>query len=112
LTPAAYNYYKVLKDIVDNSGGFNAPPPAALIGNMTNVNDSEDFVFGRFTAVATTTVSLFIDRANTPEDPIEIALPLELEPTLNSPYPPPATNFTPCTETRFRTAIRPEGWID
>ena len=112
LTPAAYDYYKVLKDIVDNSGGFNAPPPAALIGNLSNVNDAEDFVFGRFTAVATRTVSIFIDRTNIPAEVIEVALPLEFEPTIASPHPPPATTIAPCTETRFRTAIQPEGWIN
>lgn len=112
LTPAAYQYYKVLKDIVDNNGGFNAPPPAALVGNMSNVNDSEDFVLGRFTAVASSTISIFVDRTSIPEEPIEPRLPLNLEPTLNSPHPPPATNFVPCTETRFRTAIVPEGWMN
>lgn len=112
LTPAAYQYYKVLKDIVDNNGGFNAPPPAALVGNMSNVNDSEDFVLGRFTAVASSTVSIFIDRLGIPAEAIAPRVPLSLEPTLNSPHPPPPTNFVPCTETRFRTAIAPEGWME
>lgn len=112
LTPAAYDYYKVLKDIVDNNGGFNAPPPAALVGNLTNVNDSEDFVLGRFTAVASSTVFVFIERLGITEPAIESRRPINLEPTLNSPHPPPATNFIPCAETRFRTAITPRGWMN
>lgn len=112
LTPAAYDYYKILKDIVDNNSGFNAPPPAALIGNMSNVNDTDDFVFGRFTAASVSVASIFIDRSGIDESSIEEQLPLKLEPTLASPYPPPATTTAPCTESRFRTAIRPEQWVD
>lgn len=112
LTPAAYDYYKILKDIVDNNSGFNAPPPAALIGNMTNVNDSDDFVFGRFTAASASVASVFIDRSAIAEESIDPLISAHLEPTLASPYPPPATTTVPCTETRFRTAIRPERWVD
>ncbi len=112
LTAAAYDYYKVLKDIVDNNSGLNAPPPAALIGNMYDPNDSEAFVFGRFTAAATSTAAIFIDRNGITEEALERRDPLKLEPTFNSPLPPPPTVSAPCTETRFRTAIRPELWVD
>ncbi len=112
LTPAAYNYYQVLKDIVDNNSGFNAPPPAALIGNLVNANDEDDFVFGRFTAASASVTSIFIDRSTVEEDAIEPLVSANLEPTLLSPYPPPATISAPCTETRFRTAMRPEKWVD
>lgn len=111
LTPAAYEYYQILKDIVDNNSGFNAPPPAALVGNLVNVNDSEDFVLGRFTAAASSTASIFIGRDAISEDAFENKDPLVLEPTLLSPYPPPSTNFATCKEGRFSTAIIPDGWI-
>ncbi len=117
LTPAAYQYYKVLKDIVDNSGGFNAPPPAALVGNMINPNDKDDFILGRFSAATTTTASIFIDRSGISEDPI-------LRPELRryedcevcppqSPCPIDCVPITQaaCGESRFRTAIVPNGWI-
>lgn len=112
LTPTAYEYYKVLKDIVDNNSGFNSPPPAALIGNMFNPNDSEDFVFGRFTTAATSTASIFIERQNIPERALEIENPISVEPTFMSPYPPPATIEAPCNEGRFRTALQPEAWMN
>ncbi|PIB26911.1 hypothetical protein BFP75_08110 [Maribacter sp. 4G9] len=112
LTPAAYKYYKVLKDIVDNASGFNAPPPAALIGNLYNVNDSEEFVLGRFTAAASSVVNVFVERELINEAAIATRQPpaVSLEPTIGSPYPPPATNLAPCEESRYRTAIEPEGW--
>ncbi len=112
LTPSAYDYYKVLKDIVDNSSGFNAPPPAALVGNMFNVNDSDEFVFGRFTTAATSRASIFIERQNIQESPLENQDPLSVEPTFMSPYPPPATIEAPCNEGRFRTAIQPDAWVN
>jgi len=110
LTPAAFKYYEVLKDIVDDNRGLNAPPPAALVGNMVNVNDAEDPVFGRFTAAATSTSSVFIDRTNIPENPIEAYEPINVEEFGEG--PPPSTTTAPCTEGRHRTAIEPTGWID
>lgn len=110
LTPAAYEYYKVLKDIVDNSAGFNAPPPAALIGNMVNLDDPNDFVLGRFTAASTSTASIFINRDGILEGELESRIVEIGEPPLNSPYPPPITISAPCSETRYRTAIQPSGW--
>lgn len=112
LTPDAYDYYKVLKDLVDNNSGFNAPPPAALIGNMFNPNDTNDFVFGRFTAAATSTADIFIKRGNIQGRTLEPKIPMIVEPTFGSPYPPPATIEAPCDEERFRTAIKPEAWVN
>lgn len=112
LSEEAYRYYKVLKDLVDNNIGFNAPPPAPLVGNMRNVLDDEDFVFGRFSVAAASTTAVFIERETLTDLPIEPILPVVFEPTLNSPYPPPATILAPCNESRYRTAIKPENWID
>ena len=112
LTPAAYDYYKILKDIVDNSGGLNAPPPAALIGNLVNADNGDEFVFGRFTAAATSTQSLFIERTSIDEEAMEKRGPIVFEPQISCPYPPPCTTFAPCTESKFRTSIPPNGWIE
>ncbi|MDC6404702.1 MULTISPECIES: DUF4249 domain-containing protein [Maribacter] len=112
LTPAAHKYYKVLKDIVDNASGFNAPPPAALIGNLYNANDSQEIVLGRFTAAASSVVNVYVERELINEAAIATRQPpaVSLEPTIGSPYPPPATNLAPCEESRYRTANEPEGW--
>lgn len=112
LTPAAYQYFKVLKDIVDDNSGLNAPPPAALIGNLSNPNNPDEFVFGRFTAAATSVVSVFVERENISENQIEPKDPIITEPTIQSPYPPPSTFTAPCIETKFRTTVRPPSWID
>lgn len=122
LSATAYQYFKILKDIVDNAGSFNAPPPAALIGNMFNSEDSDEFVLGRFTAAAATTRIIFIDRENVAE-PFIRHVPTAFEtcgilcPPSSCPpsFTPPACNpilLASCTETRFKTAIAPEGWVN
>jgi hypothetical protein len=110
LSPTAYKYYKVLKDIIDNSNGLNAPPPAALIGNIRNLEDKEDFVFGRFTAAATASRSVFIDRSTIQEQPLERQETPNFEGFFD-PVPAPETITVPCSETKFRTSIMPEGWV-
>lgn len=106
ISPNAYEYYKVLRDIVDNNSGFNAPPPAALIGNMVSLNSDDEFVLGRFTALASSTQSIFIDRGTIEESPIEPVLPANYELT------PGAPTTAPCVESRYRTGMVPDGWVD
>ncbi|WP_303318095.1 DUF4249 domain-containing protein [Flavivirga abyssicola] len=100
LSESAYNYFKVIKDLIDNNSGINAPPPVALSGNLFNPNDDDEFVLGRFTAASTSTKHIFIDRSDITETPIG-PLPIVRFPILET---------TPCTENRFRTSIEPEGW--
>ncbi len=123
LSATAHKYYRVIKDIVDNNGGFNAPPPAALIGNMFNPEDHTEFVLGRFTAASAVTKSIFIDRSQIKEKPFE---PLKLvDPEkcddicslsdCSSMTPVPEcipVRRVPCEESRFRTQIRPKAWVD
>ena len=41
----AYKHFRTLKDLVDNNSGFNAPLPAALIGNFTNLTNPDRIAF-------------------------------------------------------------------
>ncbi|AUP78943.1 DUF4249 domain-containing protein [Flavivirga eckloniae] len=121
LSSSAYKYYKVLKDIVDNNGGFNAPPPAALVGNVFNPEDSNEFVLGRFTAASAVIKSIFIDRSQIIDKAVEprvLAQPEVCEDicTFSECFPIqsdciPITSMS-CDESRYRTSIRPEGWVD
>jgi len=105
----AYQYYRRLKDVVDNNGNFDAPPPAALVGNISNLNNDDEVVLGRFTATSTSSVDVFIDRTDILEDDIDFTPSVSFETT-----PPfnPSISIAPCVEGRFRTAVRPEGWIE
>ena len=110
LTPRAYEYYKTIKDLVDNNGGFNAPLPAALIGNMYNPQDANEYVLGRFTASSATTQSIMIDRTMIEDSPVGSQIIPKPEPPPNGPGP--HYLYAPCEESRYRTSTEPEGWIE
>jgi hypothetical protein len=104
LSLPAYEYYKIINDLVDNSGNLNAPPPAALIGNMFNPTNVKERVLGRFTAAATSTASVFIDRTNIRDTQIDRIIPRITE--MSGP------TSADCGENRYRTGIEPAGWIE
>ncbi len=109
ISSKAYSYYKTLKDIVDNNGGFNSPLPAALLGNIYNPNNTEEFVLGIFAAASSTVTSKFVERIFIDEQPLEQRI-------INSPEedeaPAPIVSKAPCFEGRYRSAKRPDGWMD
>lgn len=118
ISPKAYEYYEVLKDIVDNNSGLNAPPPAALIGNLIDVDNDENFVFGRFTVASSSLAYLFIDRSGIDEAAIESTMLINREgcevcpPGSGCPIGCTPVPTAPCSETRYRTSLMPQGWID
>ena len=119
LSASAYKYYKILKNIIDNNGSFNAPPPAAFIGNVFNPDDEEEYVLGRFTAAASETYTIFINREGISEQPIEDKRPLQLESCDEVCLPTECileeckeVVVAKCNESRNRTSFEPEGWIE
>ncbi|MEO0573324.1 MAG: DUF4249 domain-containing protein [Bacteroidota bacterium] len=112
LTAEGHRYFRTLKDIVDNNGNFNSPPPAALLGNMFNADDSNEFVLGRFTIGSASTASIFIDRTAIDEEPLE-QLRINTESgDLFFGNGLKVISTAPCGEGRFRTGIRPPDWVD
>lgn len=106
---AAHNYLKTLKDLIDNNSGLNAPLPAALVGNIYNPANKDEFVLGRFTAAATTVMPVYIERTLISEEPLDT----EVNPVTEGPEAPAFQVYTAaCTEGRFRTALKPEHWPD
>jgi hypothetical protein len=116
LSQNAYHYYKVLSDLVDNNGSLNAPPPAALIGNLYNVVNDNEYVFGRFTTASSSSASVFIERSGIEEQAID---KYEISNYEGCEVCPPGTScpvrcgpvtITPCSETRYRTSLVPKEW--
>ena len=50
MTPEAYEYWRKLRILLNNSGSIFDTPPAAVRGNVFNVNDPEEEVLGFFEA--------------------------------------------------------------
>ena len=111
ISASAYHYLQTLKDIIDDNSGLNAPLPAALVGNLYNPDNKDEFVLGRFTAAATTTKSIFITRTFVEDTPLEPVLKSQAE-GFGDPVPSPNVLSVPCEESRYRTGVRPEGWVD
>lgn len=104
LNESAYNYFKIINDLVTASGGLNAPPSAPLLGNLFNPDDPDEIVLGQFTAAGVSSKFVFIDRSTIPENPIRPDDPIILESCL------PCPQSYPCVESLTRTTIEPEGW--
>jgi hypothetical protein len=111
----AYEYYKLLRDQTQNTGYLTDTPPAAIIGNIRNINDASEKVVGYFGAAGITKSRLLIDKR--PYSPTAIKyLMLSRDPNLEPDSPPMAPLFeirpplAPCVLSITRTPIRPEGW--
>ncbi len=103
LTRSAYNYYRTFEDLVEGSSGLNAPLPAPLYGNLTDVNDPANAVLGYFSVSSLSTQRLYWNRDDTDGEPLSLPATPVLEPV--SPAPPSA----PC-DGPGRTRNQPEGW--
>jgi hypothetical protein len=103
VTESSYNYYKTINDLVEESGGLNAPTPAALLGNIACTSNPEEIVIGNFTAAPVSTKRVFLERKqfNSPVDPDPF---IHLESCI------PCPRAYPCEEGENRTGVTPIGW--
>ena len=108
LNREAFRYFKTLKDLVDNNGGLNAPLPAALLGNMSNPEDSGEYVLGRFTVAAQSSRNIYIERIFVDEPQLEEIVIGQFEEFGET--PPPQVFSAPCQESPYSTSVEPEGW--
>lgn len=113
ISPAAYRYYKLLADQVQNNGSLVDTPPAALIGNIKNVKNPNESIAGFFMVTSVRTVRHWIDRKGAEGKNISpIGLldhQLNLEPMGSDLTRPP---FAQCISSLSRTPTRPNGWIN
>jgi Domain of unknown function (DUF4249) len=103
----AYRFYRILESQVENTGGLTDTPPAPIIGNIQNVNNSAEAVVGFFMANSVSRVRYFVNRNNAGGvSPIQIlGRRANLEP--NFMFRPPRAR---CTFSINRTPIQPAGW--
>jgi hypothetical protein len=114
ITSDAYEYYKLLRDQAQNTGNLTDTPPAAIIGNVRNVNDASEKVVGYFGAAGVSASRIFMDKR--PYTGAARYLMLGRDPNLepDSQPVPPLFEFrppmAPCVMSANRTPVRPEGW--
>ncbi len=62
ISKQAYEYYKLLRDQTQTTGTLTDTPPAAIVGNIKNVNDPNEKIAGIFSAVGTSQVKYVVER--------------------------------------------------
>ena len=105
VTAGAYAYGRTISDLVIGSSGLNATIPAALTGNMRNLDEEGEEVLGYVRAVSVASQRLYLERTTAIGEPLPRDRPINLEPIVGAFVPPRA----PC-EGDGRTPVRPEGW--
>lgn len=66
MPPEAFAYWELAKVQLNRSGGIFDPPFAPVVGNIRNVNDSDEVVLGYFHAYAKTSTRVCFDRRDIP----------------------------------------------
>lgn len=105
ITEAAFDYGKVIQDLITGSSGLNPTIPAALNGNVRNVNPEGRTVLGYLGAAATGRSRAFILRN------LDIGSPLRFDDRIfPEPVPPPGVPPRAPCNIPGRSSERPEGW--
>jgi hypothetical protein len=111
VSKTAYNYLKLLINQGQNTGTLADTPPAALVGNIRNVNDPIEAVGGIFMVSSTQKQLFWLDRKDIP---VGLGRPFYL---LGGrvPNPEPPDGLRPplaaCVNSKFRTNVKPKGWL-
>lgn len=62
ISEAAFDYWRILKAQIEAGGSIQDPPPAIVIGNITNTSNPDQQALGFFGASAVTSKAIFISR--------------------------------------------------
>jgi Domain of unknown function (DUF4249) len=107
VSATAYDYFKLLRDQVQTTGTLTDTPPAAIIGNIQNLNDPTEKVVGYFGASGLSKTRFWIDRSGVKGGILIPVLGREANLEPSSPFRPPTM---PCQLSKDRTPFQPEGW--
>ncbi|RYU96542.1 DUF4249 domain-containing protein [Emticicia agri] len=115
VSAAAYRYLKLLVDQAQNTGSLVDTPPAAVIGNIRNVANPDEETAGFFMVSGVRTLRYWLNRENARESEAVptgiIGHQIYYEPN-SLPPDPPRPPLAPCVPGKYRTNVKPEGWID
>lgn len=110
ISQSAFEYFNILINQTQRNGSLADTPPAGLVGNVKNIEDSTEPIGGFFMVSSKTTKTFIIDRTELNSEISAIGFtngrPITPEPSAIS---PPAA---PCIASHNRTDKKPFGWID
>lgn len=62
----SFEYWRKIKELVNNTGSVFDTPPAPVFGNVYNINDSEEVVLGYFEVAKVNLTRIYTTRADVP----------------------------------------------
>lgn len=109
VSPSAFQYLKILGNQSQKSGTLVDSPPAALIGNIRNINDNKETVGGYFMVGNSKIQKIWVSRLDAvgSQQYYMLGRKENYEPASDDGSRPP---FAPCVNTNTRTPLKPEGW--
>lgn len=107
ITPTVFEYLKSLETQTQNVGSlFDIPAQTKFSPNIYNVNNPTEKILGVFSVFSSRRKIIYINMLQQiPGATVKVLQ--ELRPFTSSPFA-----SAPCTEGRYRTQVRPEGWED
>ena len=90
ISEAAFDYWSTLQAQTASIGSIQDPPPAIILGNISNVNDPEERVLGFFAAAAVSKKNIFVRREDLGVNPGPLVFPDDCRVLANSTTEKPA----------------------
>ncbi len=113
ITQSAYDYQQGIANQLQNSGTFfDVPAETRFNTNMKSLTNSTEKILGIFNVFAVKKKIIYIDREKGigQENPVVPQITGEIF-SCNPPFPP-CKDRVPCFESKLRTKIKPEGWVN
>lgn len=101
ISKGAYDFWKSVRGLVNNTGGLFDPAPASIQGNLRCVSDPKRAVYGYFGATGLSEQYLYVDRSDGQGVPA-IDFPVSI---------PVPSACVACENSLYRTPDKPRGWV-
>ena len=103
LSRGAYEFWKSVRQLVNNTGGLFDAAPQTVRGNIRSTTDLNAVAYGYFGATGVSRMPFYVDRSQGQGIP-DMDLPV------NVPFPS-TPSCVACENSLYRTPVKPRGWI-
>ncbi|WP_339876163.1 DUF4249 domain-containing protein [uncultured Algoriphagus sp.] len=107
ITKSSYDYWRKVRDLVNNSGSVFDTPPAPIRGNIINVDDEDEVVLGNFEVARVMQSRIYTTRADIPYFEPEVCTYDK-----SKPYDEYPKTCLRCSEFPNSTNDTPHWWFD
>ena len=107
ISKSAYEYWRKVRELVNNKGSVFDSPPAPIYGNISNLDDEEEVVLGYFEVARVAQTRIYTTRADVPFFEPEVCT---YSPT--RPYDDYPKTCLRCSEFPSSSGETPHWWFD